>query len=160
MRRYFKSSLSSRVTLTPTAYSRKFPQKFVEKKESMAGARGCFNCGGCAWCFRVVVVSLSRASCTDAACTYVSPSYRPSPFLLFSCRVWCGADGDRVFFYTLHTYRPDNQNSLSKKKMHRRDDSPDSHVGRCQSDTRPQTALRLAHPLGKHLSKIRFFRIA
>jgi len=59
----------------------------------MAGARGCFNCGGCAWRFRVV----ARALCADA-CTY-------SPPLLssFSCRLCCGADGDRVFFF-IHCY--------------------------------------------------------
>ena len=68
----------------------------------MAGARGCFNCGGCAWCFCVVavVMSPSRALCADA-CTYSSPfSFLPS----FSCRrLWCGADGDRdfSFFYKL-----------------------------------------------------------
>jgi hypothetical protein len=47
----------------------------------MAGARGCFNCGGCAWCFCVVavVVSPSRALCADA-CTY-SPLFFP-PFLV------------------------------------------------------------------------------
>ena len=59
----------------------------------MAGARGCFNCGGCAWCFCVVavVMSPSRALCADA-CTY-------SPLPSFSCcRPWCGADGDRDFF--------------------------------------------------------------
>ena len=48
----------------------------------MAGARGCFNCGGCAWCFCVVavVVSPSRALCADA-CTYSSPLSFP-PFLV------------------------------------------------------------------------------
>jgi hypothetical protein len=109
----------------PEAYHRNSYKSFIEKKKEkiMAGARGCFNCGGCAWCFRVVVVvvSPSRASCTDAACTYLSTTHPPfSPSLLFPflfyCRAWSGADGDRVFFHTLHTYRPGpiKKNSLSK----------------------------------------------
>ncbi|KAI0261398.1 hypothetical protein BC834DRAFT_479244 [Gloeopeniophorella convolvens] len=73
----------------------------------MSGARGCFNCGGCAWCFRVVVVAVapsSRALCADA-CTYSFPPLSPSRFRL-PCRAWCGADGDRVFFIS-HLHRSD-----------------------------------------------------
>src|ERR1700761_3132000 len=66
----------------------------------MAGARGCFNCGGCAWWLRVVVVAVvspSRASCTDAACTYVFPPHPPflphslTPLFFFSFLVVRGA---------------------------------------------------------------------
>ena len=127
----------------------------------MAGARGCFNCGGCAWCFRVVVVvSPSRASCTDAACTYLSPiSSRPphsnSP-LSFSFLVVRGAvlTGTAFSFFFIHCIHIDPAQSkfiVQKKKMHRRD----AHVDRCQLGTRPQIALRLAHLLGKHLSLLR-----
>jgi len=61
----------------------------------MAGARGCFNCGGCAWCFRVValVVSPSRALCADA-CTYHLPS---SFFFVVRGEVLTGTAS---FFYT------------------------------------------------------------
>ncbi|KAH9170433.1 hypothetical protein EDB89DRAFT_1978115 [Lactarius sanguifluus] len=91
----------------------------------MAGARGCFNCGGCAWCFRVVVavvVSPSRASCTDAACTYPSPtpsllSFSLTPLFFFSCRAWCGADGDRVFFiHCIHIGPAQSKIHCPKKK--------------------------------------------
>ncbi|KAH9038175.1 hypothetical protein EDB85DRAFT_1933884 [Lactarius pseudohatsudake] len=89
----------------------------------MAGARGCFNCGGCAWCFRVVVVvvvSPSRASCTDAACTYASPtpsllSFSLTPLFSFSCRAWCGADGDR-FSYIAYISARHNQKFIVQKK--------------------------------------------
>lgn len=47
--------VASSVDLNPDAY--KQTTRFILKREkktfTMAGARGCFNCGGCAWCFRV-----------------------------------------------------------------------------------------------------------
>jgi hypothetical protein len=71
--------------------------------ENMAGARGCFNCGGCAWCFCVVavVVSPSRALCADA-CTY-SPLFFP-PFLV----VVYGAvlTGTATLFLQIAIHRP------------------------------------------------------
>jgi hypothetical protein len=60
----------------------------------MAGARGCFNCGGCAWCFCVVTVVVSPCVQTHVP---TPPLFPPS----FSCRPWCGADGDRDFFFKL-----------------------------------------------------------
>ena len=70
----------------------------------MAGARGCFNCGGCAWCFCVVaaVVSPSRALCADA-CTYSSPLFFP-PFLV----VVYGAvlTGTATLFLQIAIHRP------------------------------------------------------
>lgn len=65
----------------------------------MAGARGCFNCGGCAWCFRVVVVACRRRVPCVQTHVPTHPFPFPPPFL--SYHPWCGADGDRVFFYTL-----------------------------------------------------------
>lgn len=43
----------------------------------MSGARGCFNCGGCAWCFRVVhlffhYTSLSSVGCHSNGTTLLS----------------------------------------------------------------------------------------
>ncbi|KAI9451299.1 hypothetical protein BJY52DRAFT_1298311 [Lactarius psammicola] len=90
----------------------------------MAGARGCFNCGGCAWCFRVVVVvvvSPSRASCTDAACTYVSPTLSllsSSLTPLFSFLVVCGAvlTGTASFFlYIAYISARRNQKFIVQK---------------------------------------------
>lgn len=109
----------------------------------MAGARGCFNCGGCAWCFCVVavVVSPSCALCADA-CTYSSPLFF-SPLL---CRrLWCGADGDRDFlFFFYNLLYIDRAQSKLLSKIH--------IVCIVQLDTRLQTVQRRAHLLGKQIS--------
>lgn len=112
----------------------------------MAGARGCFNCGGCAWCFCVVavVVSPSRALCADA-CTY-SPLFFP-PFR----RLWCGADGDRdfLFFFYKLLYIDRAQSKLLSKIHFRVHRNSSCSCQKHQLDTRLQTAQRRAHPLGK-----------
>ncbi len=66
----------------------------------MAGARGCFNCGGCAWCFCVVaaVVSSSRALCADA-CTY--SHLFPPPFLVVVHGAVLTGTATFLFFYEL-----------------------------------------------------------
>jgi hypothetical protein len=134
-----------------------------KKKRIMAGARGCFNCGGCAWCFRVVVVvvvvRVAVACLVYRRSMYLphsplSPSPPFLPFFSFLVRAWCGADGDRVFFHTLHTYRPGaikKKFIVPKKIWHRRVHrvSPGADLGRGQMDTRPQTAPRRAHLPGK-----------
>jgi hypothetical protein len=62
----------------------------------MAGARGCFNCGGCAWRFRVV----ARALCADA-CTYSPPLH------LLSLVVYVAVlTGTASFFSYIATCRP------------------------------------------------------
>ena len=126
-------------------------QSILKKKscENMAGARGCFNCGGCAWCFCVVavVVSLSRALCADP-CTYSSPSFLP----FFSCRrPWCGADGDRdflfFFFLQIAIHRPGTIKIVIENpcRVHRNRSWCQNH----QLDTRLRTAQRRVHPHGK-----------
>jgi hypothetical protein len=85
----FKSFLSMRVTLTRKPEIKSCQ---VEDVTTAVDVRG----------VSVLFVLLLRASCTDAACTYVSP-FRPpllphSPF--FSCHARCGADGGRFFLYS------------------------------------------------------------
>jgi Zinc knuckle len=100
----------------------------------MAGARGCFNCGGCAWRFRVV----ARALCADA-CTY-SPPFLSS----LSCRLCCGADGDRVSFYTLlHVDRAQSKLLPNPFRVLR------NPCRVKQLDTRLRIAPRRAHLPGK-----------
>ena len=67
----------------------------------MAGARGCFNCGGCAWCFRrvvpssIVLVLPSRQNLYRSILLY---SFTLAYSLLFILvRAW-GADGDGAFY--------------------------------------------------------------
>jgi hypothetical protein len=117
----------------------------------MAGARGCFNCGGCAWCFCVVavVVSPSRALCADA-CTYSSPLFF-SPFLVVVYGAVLTGTAAFFFFFFYKLLYIDRAQSKLLSKIHvvcivtRR-----VHVKNInQLDTRLQTAQRRAHPLGK-----------
>jgi hypothetical protein len=128
----------------------------------MAGARGCFNCGGCASCFRVVVVSYF-------VCRHMY-LYLPSPPPLFffslslvvRVAVLTGT-ASFFFFYTLHIYRSGTIKIIIQT------------IDRCvymvflsrrviQSDTRLQTAQRLAllhgkepvlHPINVSLDRVK-----
>lgn len=111
-----------------------FKKKFVKKKH-----------GGCPWMFqlwRLCVVFLCCycrrvAVCADA-CTY-------SPLPPSFSRPWCGADGDRDFFFYKLLYIDRAQSKLLSK----------NHVvcivfvSKKQSDIRLRTAQRREHQLGK-----------
>lgn len=104
--------------------------------KNMAGARGCFNCGGCAWCFCVVTVVVSPCVQTHVPTPLFPPSFS---------RPWCGADGDRDFFF-INCYTSTGHNQIVIEKpccVHR------VRVEKNQSDTRLRTAQRRGHPLGK-----------
>ena len=82
----------------PQVYSRSPPSS--ERK--MAGARGCFNCGGCAWCFRVVVVvAITVVSSAAVVCSpFLPPILSASNFPRWPAVSWiCMTDS---FFSYLH----------------------------------------------------------
>src|SRR6266567_3477571 len=115
----------------------------------MAGARGCFNCGGCAWCFCVVavVVSSSRALCTDA-CTYTSPLFFPPFLVVVYDAVLTGTATSFFFFLQIAIHRPGTIKIVigNPCRVHR---NPSCSCQKNQLDTRLQTAPRRVHPLGK-----------
>ena len=85
----------------------------------MSGARGCFNCGGCAWCFRVVRLALPPMTFVVVDKDHVYLANPPTlPFILstsssFIC-VLSGADVDRRFLFCF-PYRTDDQCDRQKK---------------------------------------------
>jgi hypothetical protein len=103
-------------------------------------------------------VSPSRASCTDAACTYPIPPFRPPPlfslsFLFLFVRGAVLTGTASFFIHCIHIDPAQSKKKfiVPKKIWHRRVHrvSPGADLGRGQMDTRPQTAPRRAHLPGK-----------
>ena len=118
--------VASSVDLNPDAY--KQTTRFILKREkktfTMAGARGCFNCGGCAWCFRVDCRRFFVRFVFAVACLRVQTqqhipyplSFPPFFLFFFFLFAWCGADGDRVFSF-IHCIYIDPAQFNSKKNI-------------------------------------------
>jgi hypothetical protein len=102
----------------------------------MAGARGCFNCGGCAWCFCVATVVVSP--CVQ---THVPTPLFPPPFLVHGAVLTGTAN---FFFYKLLYIDRAQSKLLSKNNV-----VCIMFVSKKQSDIRLRTAQRRGHQLGK-----------
>ncbi|KIJ59689.1 hypothetical protein HYDPIDRAFT_100253 [Hydnomerulius pinastri MD-312] len=76
----------------------------------MSGARGCFNCGGCAWCFRVVRFAFPSISFVirtkDLPTIAMAITHLFYLHLLIFC-VLCGADVDRCVLFAFHIFTDD-----------------------------------------------------
>jgi hypothetical protein len=73
--------------------------KLVRQSSEMAGARGCFNCGGCAWCPVDSFPHSSTRLRREDGCKRPFFLQRLVTFFLvsFLCCAWCGADVGRCF---------------------------------------------------------------
>jgi Zinc knuckle len=132
--RFMSCPMQSLISCNRFILSKQKKKKFTLKKKvvkNMAGARGCFNCGGCAWCFCVVTVVVSPCVQTHVPTPLFPPSFS---------RPWCGADGDR----DLLLYIDRAQSNCYRKTML----CASCSCRKKQSDTRLRTAQRRGHPLG------------
>ncbi|KAF8420969.1 hypothetical protein L210DRAFT_3573777 [Boletus edulis BED1] len=87
----------------------------------MSGARGCFNCGGCAWRFRVVRLAFSPVTLVvgDEDHVYLAISPTPPSILSTLSCVLSGADVDRcVLFFAFHIVPMTNCDRRKKKNRH------------------------------------------
>ena len=113
------SSSSSILLIDPTPNLFTLDNRFFL---TMSGGRGCFNCGGCAWCFLCCFVDIYSIQRPKSCCSQSVTDLGGSPYArrklaftfclptFFFCMRVCGADVDRYLvlfppFYILYRYR-------------------------------------------------------